>query len=44
MKKLIIALLFAATSLLLIGCNTMNGVGEDLSAGGKDLSKASKAA
>lgn len=32
----------ALLSGLLLGCNTMHGVGEDLSAGGKALSQAAK--
>jgi predicted small secreted protein len=40
MSKFLILGLIAFTTLSLTACNTMNGLGKDISAGGQELSKA----
>lgn len=43
MKHLLIILLLAIATTGLTACNTIKGVGEDVSAGGRDLTKAAGA-
>jgi len=42
MKKLIVALFALGSLPLLTACNTVEGVGEDVEAGGKVISKTAK--
>lgn len=41
MRKLTCALTALLLAIILSGCNTVNGIGEDIQSGGKALSKAS---
>jgi predicted small secreted protein len=43
MKHLLAILLLAITTTALSACNTIKGVGQDVSAGGRDLTKAAGA-
>lgn len=42
MKRFIALILTAAFGLTLAGCNTMEGVGEDVQAGGKKLERSAE--
>lgn len=39
-KSILITTVVAIVAMTIVGCNTVKGVGEDLSAGGKSISKA----
>lgn len=40
MKKIIIAVCMMSMALYMVGCNTVHGVGKDVSRGGHDIERA----